>query len=546
MEQKRLVCAVVSSAVVACLAQAPVFAQCMYWDNSFASIPFNQVVLDFVTFDDGTGPALYVAADTNVYRWNGSGWTFWIWANDSIAALAVYDDGTGPQMYLAGAFTVCNGVPASGIARWAGGSNVSEVGGGVRKSGAPHQARRLLVHDDGSGAKLYVGGFFDSGGPQGGPLVFSRGILSWDGTTWRGYGGGVDSGSVYSITFYDDGGGDKLYLGGNFQSAGGVVVNGLGKWTGFRWAPVGDLAFSVPRAMTAYDDGTGPGLYANAVRPAGQSTNFFIGRWNGSTWSPVGGAVGTGGSVEDFEVFDDGSGTALYAAGVFGSSIGIGPGDVARWNGVTWSVPGSGVNDEVRTLHAHDDGSGPSLFLGGYFSQAGNVPSRAIARWRACLGPVDSMCFGDGTLAPCPCNNPGATGHGCENSASTGGALLQATGTTNPDTLVLTATDELPSALSIVLQGDVLLSGSAPFGDGLRCAGGHLRRLFVKSAVSGTVTAPEAGEPSITQRSAEKGDPISPGFVRTYQVYYRDPSPSFCAAPTGSTFNASNGIRVVW
>jgi hypothetical protein len=156
------------------------------------------------------------------------------------------------------------------------------------------------------------------------------------------------------------------------------------------------------------------------------------------------------------------------------------------------------------------------------------------------------MCFGDGTLAPCPCNNPGATGHGCENSASTGGALLQATGTTNPDTLVLTATDELPSALSIVLQGDVLLSGSAPFGDGLRCAGGHLRRLFVKSAVSGTVTAPEAGEPSITQRSAEKGDPISPGFVRTYQVYYRDPLPGFCAAPTGSTFNASNGLRVVW
>jgi hypothetical protein len=104
----------------------------------------------------------------------------------------------------------------------------------------------------------------------------------------------------------------------------------------------------------------------------------------------------------------------------------------------------------------------------------------------------------------------------------------------------------LPTALSIFLQGDVLISGSAVFGDGLRCAGGHLRRLYVKSAVAGTVTAPEAGEPSITQRSAEKGDPLSPGSIRYYQVYYRDPAPTFCAAPMGNTFNASNGMRVVW
>jgi hypothetical protein len=161
-------------------------------------------------------------------------------------------------------------------------------------------------------------------------------------------------------------------------------------------------------------------------------------------------------------------------------------------------------------------------------------------------GPGTPFCFGDGTQGSCPCGNSGAAGHGCDNSASTGGALLASGGTTSPDTLVLTSSGELPSATSVFLQGSTNLGAGLPFGDGLRCAGGVLKRLGLHVAVAGTASYPQAGDNSITQQSANLGDPIAPGSTRYYQVYYRDPSPTFCAAPTGNTWNISSGLSIVW
>jgi hypothetical protein len=160
---------------------------------------------------------------------------------------------------------------------------------------------------------------------------------------------------------------------------------------------------------------------------------------------------------------------------------------------------------------------------------------------------VSSFCAGDGSGAPCPCANSGTPGHGCDNSAATGGALLTETGTPSLslDTAQLTSSSELPSALSIVLQGDTPIV-AANFGDGLRCAGGNLKRLYVKSATGGTVIAPVVGDPSISARSAALGDPIPLGATRVYQIYYRDPSPTFCPSPPGDTFNSTNAIGLVW
>ena len=101
----------------------------------------------------------------------------------------------------------------------------------------------------------------------------------------------------------------------------------------------------------------------------------------------------------------------------------------------------------------------------------------------------------------------------------------------------------LPTALSIFLQGDASIA-PAPFGDGLRCVGGTLKRLYARNAAGGAASAPSAGEPSITEQSAILGDPIAPGSVRHYQVYYRDPELAFCAG--GGSFNATNGVSIAW
>ena len=185
-----------------------------------------------------------------------------------------------------------------------------------------------------------------------------------------------------------------------------------------------------------------------------------------------------------------------------------------------------------------------TLTLGGYRTgvtaqTTGDVPG----------GPSTGtpFCAGDGSLGTlCPCFNLGNTGMGCANSVNANGAGLAASGTVSPDTVVLTASGETPTALSIFLQSDTPNFAGQGFGDGLRCLTGHLYRLYTKSAVGGVVTAPSGGDPSITARSAALGDPIAPGSTRYYQSWYRDSSATFCPAPQGNTFNISSGQQIVW
>jgi hypothetical protein len=174
----------------------------------------------------------------------------------------------------------------------------------------------------------------------------------------------------------------------------------------------------------------------------------------------------------------------------------------------------------------------------GSVTAAADVPGGMIAA---------SNCPGDGSLAPCPCGNSGGAGRGCENSAGTGGALASWSGQASlaTDTLVLSSSGQPSSAPTIVLQGTATI-GPVPFGDGLRCTAGILKRLYVLSASAGAVSVPPLGGPSVSARSAALGDPIAAGTSRQYQAYYRDPDPVFCPAPSGDTWNASSGISLVW
>src|SRR6185503_8897008 len=44
------------------------------------------------------------------------------------------------------------------------------------------------------------------------------------------------SGMVTSLCRFDDGGGADLYVGGNFQEAGGVVAHSIASWDGSEWS----------------------------------------------------------------------------------------------------------------------------------------------------------------------------------------------------------------------------------------------------------------------------------------------------------------------
>lgn len=150
------------------------------------------------------------------------------------------------------------------------------------------------------------------------------------------------------------------------------------------------------------------------------------------------------------------------------------------------------------------------------------------------------FCFGDGSANLCPCGNLGTAGRGCPNSASAGGAQLQAAGnsTLAADTLILNGVG-MPNATAIYFQGTLQLQagGGTVFGDGLWCVGGNLVRLAVKTNAGGASSFPGAGDPS----ASAAGLVTAPGG-RFYQIWYADTA-TFCSA---DTFNFTNAVSATW
>ena len=189
--------------------------------------------------------------------------------------------------------------------------------------------------------------------------------------------------------------------------------------------------------------------------------------------------------------------------------------------GFGWSVAISGTTAIVGAQGDDDNGvESGSAYLHFLEGDAGPIP----------------YCFGDGGGTPCPCANDGEPGNGCANRTFSAGCNLSATGETNPDTLVLTASNSTPGGLGLFFQGDEAIDGGngAPFGDGLRCAGGNAVRLEI-------VVADGEGSASSSVAIATTGG-VSPGETEHYQWSYRDPN----GTPCDSGFNLSNGLKVTW
>jgi len=131
-------------------------------------------------------------------------------------------------------------------------------------------------------------------------------------------------GPIHALAVFDDGGGPALYAGGVFTSAGSVAANSIAKWDGSTWSALGGgvtggVANGGVYALTVYDDGSGPALYAGGdFTTAGGASANRIAKWDGSTWSALGGGVTGGGeSVHALTVFDDAHGAELHVGGSF-------------------------------------------------------------------------------------------------------------------------------------------------------------------------------------------------------------------------------------
>lgn len=169
---------------------------------------------------------------------------------------------------------------------------------------------------------------------------------------------------------------------------------------------------------------------------------------------------------------------------------------------------------------------------------AGAAPIVDIGAYEVSLPSFVAFCFGDGSGTACPCSNTGAAGRGCGNSAHAAGCELTASGTPSisSDTLTLSVTGSVSSQPGIFFLANNAVGGGlgTAFGDGLRCAGGGVKRLQV-------VFAGGAGNASSTVTISQAAGLVA-GDLKRLQWWHRDP----IASPCGNGFNLSNGVEVTW
>jgi trimeric autotransporter adhesin len=292
--------------------------------------------------------------------WDGEDWTSIPGTTSTILSFV----GWNGDLYAAGGFATIGSVPASRVARWDGVA-WSALGAGVTALDG-HYAQTVSVVGD----QLFVGGDFNFAG--GLPV---RNIGAWDGAEWSRLGvSGLGSvGPVYAIAKQ----GDDFFVGGDFPSIGETVAKSIAKLSGDLWSPLGNtdagagdfLSFAV----------IGSDLYAGGTWSTllGFGTQEFngIAKWNGASWSPLGTGFPAPRRIEALAVI----GTDLYAAGNFSMAGGLPASRVARWNGSAWSALGTGMNSpsSVNALAV----MGTTLYAGGTFTEAGGMPASRIAKW---------------------------------------------------------------------------------------------------------------------------------------------------------------------
>jgi Rax2 C-terminal beta propeller domain/Siphovirus-type tail component, C-terminal domain len=300
----------------------------------------------------------------NIARWDGSAWSVLASAtaiNAEVRTLALAPNGT--TIYVGGDFTNANGIAAADfIASW----DSSSSTWAALSTGANGAVVALAVAPNGD---LYAGGVFTDIGGSGADF-----IAKWDGVAWSVLGSATAiNASVNAIAIR----GTKVYIGGSFTNAGGVAAaDNIAVWDTVT-STWGALSTGVDAAVQAqgltFDDAGY--LYAvGAITNAGGVAVNGIARWNGTAWEPLGsGIAGTGG----LRVARDPQGKILASAGsstVFGGITM--PDRIARWTGASWipidvDLPGAGTI--VRAITPTADGS---LYLG--FDANGSATAAGI------------------------------------------------------------------------------------------------------------------------------------------------------------------------
>ncbi len=253
------------------------------------------------------------------------------------------------------------------------------------------------------GRKLYLGGHFPMAG-----FYEASNLAQYDldNKLWTSLTSGINGGTggyivegkkqardtmgVRALTMV----GNWIYVGGVFNTAGGVSARSIARFDGQQWQALGagltdsKLVFPGP-PMVLVIAAIGNDIWAGGrFNMAGDQAAKNIARWDGTSWTALP-APPTPANAFDSVTAIVGMGTNVYVGGIARVG-GIPRGIVYRWNGTQWDTLGFSFDRAVRALAVHNN----LLYIGGEFTTAGSTPARGLAVYDPATSQVSAVANG--------------------------------------------------------------------------------------------------------------------------------------------------------
>lgn len=500
-------------------------------------------VLSMEVFNDGNGPALYVAgrfdsASTSdglgipapsIARWDGTQWTAPAKGlagglNQSVRHMIPAGPARTAHLYATGSFTIKNNVAVNGLAEWDGAEWVCLAGAGCPNPSfnAPRCALRsasaLLLDPT---AKLWIGlahsvpatypHLLGSGPapPVPGSKASRYSLSTWNGTMFGEIAGWTDRSNNPSGILDANIGttGNKLYVTGGFTEASGGPRNYIARWDGSTWAGLGaNAGESALQAAGSVLATNGTVLYCGGSFTKVTNTGAvdvantkMIAKWTASTntWSAMT-AANTSGTSVDALYWDSGAallyiGGLITLLGAVANTKNVGTFDPA---GPTYAPLDQGLNGQVLDIKKF----GSDIYACGVFTadQRGTAMNY-IAKWNA--GTTRWVVLGGGLTggdaAHCMFVHDDGTGSalyvgGNFTAAVNGSASIPCNGIARWDGTTWSAVDRMASVVGGFgsLSAAPRVTAMVEHGGNLVCAGGFT------DASGDTATYLARGEPA--------------------------------------------------
>lgn len=234
--------------------------------------------------------------------WDGNAWTVPGGAGVQNQVMAFSLDSLTNDLYVGGSFGWVDNKNVNNIAEWTARSTWKAVSSDPASTGSGLNEAVFSLAFDPVHRILYAGGlFYQADGDN-----VTDAVAKWNGRSWQGLGktglGGVVSPQAFALALDQK---QTLYVGGNFRTIDGHVMEYIGQWSGSQWRKVEKIGMNQSVEALVVDKNNVVYAGGNFTEADRKKADFIASldavKFN-ATWRSLGnagqnGVAGTDGSV---------------------------------------------------------------------------------------------------------------------------------------------------------------------------------------------------------------------------------------------------------